>query len=357
MPLNISKNVMLLGGALVLGALCFVGANYYMRDYMAQVETRLAGSYKARKVMVAKIDVPAGGVLSEENLAVRSIPERYLASTSLTPGDLDMVRGQKAVVALQPGDPIDRAALERADRGALSTTLAVGQRAITFPVDEISSINGMLVPGDIIDLVYTGTGTTANSYRQAPSNDGAAKELMHVRPILQAVPVIATGKTTQKRVVRTESGEQREVDVAFSTVTLTVTPAQAEQVLLAQKLGALTAVLRNPDDKSVVHKSVLDEASFKQVADRPSRGRDGGHYIEMIIGGMGTPGGSRMRAQQPGDNPLAALLSVVQGTNSGAGARTGALPPEPVASDVRARLGVASDIPAASAVSSIPTKQ
>ena len=364
---------MLLGGAIGLGVLCFIGANYYMRNYLNQAETRLAGAYKTRQVIVAAVDVPAGGVLSEENLAARSIPERYLASTALSPDSLDSVRGQKVMVALKPGDPIDRGALERGDRAALSTTVAKGERAITFPVDEISSISGMLVPGDIIDLVFTGTGTTDNSYKVPAGPDGTPRELMHVRPILQAVPVMATGKTTQKRVVRTEGGGQHEVDVAFSTVTLTVSPSQAEQVLLAQKLGALTAVLRNPDDKRPLAKSVLDELTFKQVAQRPAEGADGG-YIDMIVGGMGTPGGSRMRMQDPGMpaqeatpprasqqaasqqglNPLAALF--------GAGvakAATAPAPPEPNAGDVRSRLGVAPD-PVQStnrAVLTSPTKQ
>ena len=213
----------------------------------------------------------------------------------------------------------------------------------------------MLVPGDIIDLVYTGTGTTANSYRQAPSADGSLKELMHVRRILQAVPVVATGKTTQKRTVQTEAGESREMDVAFSTVTLTVTPQQAEHVLLAQKLGALTAVLRNPDDKQVLGRSVLDEASFNQVAQPPAGRRvSGGRYIEMIIGGMGTPGGSRTLAPQAGDNPLAAFLGSLGAQSASGTAAT--RPAEPVASDVRARLGVAPDSVRSSSAPFFPTK-
>lgn len=352
MRLKISKNVMLLGGAVVLGMLCFVGANYYMRHYLSQAESKLAGSYQTRKVMVARVDVPAGAVLSEENLAVRSIPERFVSSTALSPDALDTVLGQKVVVGLKPGDPIDQAALERPDHAALSTTVAVGQRAITFPVDEISSISGMLVPGDIIDLVYTGSGTTVNSYRQARASDGTPRELMHVRRILQAVPVIATGKMTQKRMVRSDDGEQREVDVAFTTVTLTVTPGQAEQVLLAQKLGSLTAVLRNPDDKQMLGKSVLDEATFKQVAERPAVGRNGGRYVEMIIGGLGTPGGDRTRSLEAGENPLAALLGAAGGTRPAA-----QQPAEPSAGNVRARLGVAPDPVRTVSAPIFPTKQ
>lgn len=336
--MKLSKNTLLLAGAVGLGVLCFVGANYYINNYLKRAETMLAGAYKTRQVMVAAVDVPAGGVLNDNNLAARTIPERYLASTAMSPDALDAVRGQKVMVALKPGDPIDRGALERGDRAALSTTVAMGERAITFPVDEISSISGMLVPGDIIDLVFTGSGTTANSYKLSTPTDKAPKELMHVRLILQAVPVMATGKITQKRVVSTENGGQREVDMAFSTVTLTVSPAQAEQVLLAQKLGSLTAVLRNPDDKKVLGKSVLDEASFKMVSERPEEGPEStGSTIEMIIGGLGTPGGNRSRVADPGDNPLAALLGV-------GGARPAPAPPvQANAGDVRNRLGVAPD--------------
>lgn len=336
-----------------LGVLCFLGANYYMHNYLANAETQLAGAYKTRQVMVAAVEVPAGGVLGDNNLAARTIPERYLASTALSPDALETVRGQKVMVALKPGDPIDRGALERGDRAALSTTVAKGERAITFPVDEISSISGMLVPGDIIDLVYTGNGTTANSYKQPKEANGTPKELMHVRSILQAVPVMATGKTTQKRVVSTEGGGQHEVDVAFSTVTLTVTPEQAEQVLLAQKLGSLTAVLRNPDDKKLLAKSVLDEATFKEVAQRPTGGPDGdGSFIEVIVGGMGTPGGSRARIAD-GDNPLAALFG-------GAAAKpaVAAVPQTQTnAGDVRSRLGVVPDTAKAQSNISSPTKQ
>jgi pilus assembly protein CpaB len=334
---------MLLGGAVALGLLCFVGANYYLRSYLSRAESKLAGAYKTRQVMVAKLAVPAGGSLDDSNLAVRTIPERYLSSNAMDPDALDSVRGQKVMVALKPGDPIDRGALERGDRAALSTTVAKGERAITFPVDEISSISGMLVPGDIIDLVYTGSGFTANSYKMKVEADGLPKALMHVRLILQAVPVMATGKTTQKRVVRTETGGQQEIDVAFNTVTLTVSPAQAEQVLMAQKLGSLTAVLRNPDDKVVLPKSVLDETTFKEVVARPGAGGRGSpSYIEMIIGGLGTPGGSRVRTEDPAGNPLLAMLR-------SANAPPRPAPPAPSAADVRARLGLTPPAPPAAA--------
>ena len=324
---KISKNTVLLGAAVVLGVLCFVGANAYFSNYLANAEKELASSYEKKKVIVAKREIKPGESISSDNLAVRSIPKRYLASTALSPEELEQVDGQKLVVGMKPGDPIDRGALERSNGAALSTTVEKGERAITFPVDEISSISGMLVPGDVIDLMFTGPGTTANSY-----GSGEVKELTHVRALLQAVPVIATGKTTQKRTVRTADGGAQEVDMDFTTVTLKVSPEQAEQVLLGQKLGQLTAVLRNPED--AITRSggtVLDEAIFKRVAGAPTAGR--GNFVEMIIGGSGTPGGARIEAEV-GRELGKGLLAALAPPSSPAAAKA------PDAGDVRARLGI-----------------
>jgi pilus assembly protein CpaB len=335
--LKISKNTLLLAGAVGLGVLCFIGAQYYLRSSLSAAQAKLAGSYKTREVLVAAVDIPAGGVLNMDNIASRTIPERYLASTAMSPDNVDAVTGQKIVVDVKAGDPIDRGALERADRAALSTTVAKGERAITFPVDEISSLSGMLVPGDMIDLLYTGPGNTVNSYGPQPDAAGAPgtgpKELLHVRPILQAVQVMATGKTTQKRVIRTEAGAAQEVNMDFTTVTLKVNPAQAEEVLMGQKLGQLTAVLRNPDDKAALSRMVLDETSFKMVASAPKAGV--GKYIEMYVGGYGA-GAVRSRSEQ--GQAAAAPISVrLDGMTPAVSAEK----PVPSALDVRSRLGIA----------------
>ncbi|MFZ6754776.1 Flp pilus assembly protein CpaB [Undibacterium sp. Dicai25W] len=331
--MKISKNTLLLGGAITLGVVCFAGAQYYLRTYLSQAESRLAGSYKTKKVIVAAVELPAGTALSTDNLAVRTIPERYLSSNAVGPEDLDAITGQHLLNSLKPGDPIDRGTLERADRAALSTTIHSGERAITFPVDEISSISGMLVPGDIIDLMFTGPGPAPGS---APSpavtsdnQNSAPKEQLNVRLILQSVPVIATGKITKKQTIKTENGAQKEVDVDFNTVTLKVNPTDAQQILLGQKLGQLTAILRNADDKKSLGKMVLDESTFKQTGlVNRSRPAD---YVEIIVGGTGKTGGVKMQSEV-GKNPFIDMLGAIT--------QTPAEKPSLNVMDVKTRLGI-----------------
>lgn len=339
---KMSQTSLLFGGAVVLGIAFFFGAQHYLRSYLSAAEEKLAGQYAPKRIVVAARDIQAGDVVSSNNVAARTVPSRFVSSNALSPDEFDSIDGQKVVVALRPGDPIERGQLERPDRPAFSATLASGDRAITFPVDEISSISGMLVPGDIIDLLYTGPGVTQNSYGAKDLGGSGSKDLLHVRPILQAVPVLATGKTTQKRVIPTDDGGTKEVNVDFTTVTLQVLPNQAEQILMAQKLGALTAVLRNPADGKIAKLDALDETDFKRVSDGPRakgfvRPAD---YVEIITGGMGQ-GAQRYRAALE-ESPLAALLGAgqrsmaqpaVAGTNAAAAAA-------PNAYDAKARMGI-----------------
>ncbi|AMP00716.1 flp pilus assembly protein CpaB [Collimonas arenae] len=332
--MKISKNTMLLGGAVGLGLLCFFGAQYYLHNYLTNAEKRLAGEYETRPVIVAATEIESGTVVSADNLAVRKIPARYLSSNTLSPDDLDRVTGQRVVTSLKPGDPLYLGGLEGSDRPALSTTVAKGERAITVPVDEVSSISGMLVPGDVIDLLFVGPGLTDNSYLASSGNvvggeQAKPKELTHVRPLLQSVTVMATGKITKKRVVQAQDGTQHEENAEFSTVTLKVTPDQAEKVLIAQKVGQLTAVLRNADDAVPMRSTALDETTFKQVADGPS-GR--GNYVEMYVGG-----GSGVEKTQ--EQVGTALMSSLAKNSLGIASSGKAIN----AGDIKSRLGISAD--------------
>jgi pilus assembly protein CpaB len=331
---RVSPTSLLFGGAIVLGIGFFFGAQHYLRTYLAAAEDKLAGQYAPKRIVVAATDIQAGDAVSSNNVAAREVPSRFVSSNALSPEDFDSIDGQKIVVALRAGDPIERGQLERPDRPAFSATLASGERAITFAVDEISSISGMLVPGDSIDLLYTGPGITQNSFGGKDGGVSGPKELMHVRPILQAVPVLATGKTTQKRVVPTDDGGSKEVNMDFTTVTLQVLPSQAEEILMAQKLGVLTAVLRNPTDAKTASLDPLDETAFKRVAAAPhvNSGVRLTPYVEIITGGMGE-GAQRSRAT-PEESPLLAMLGIGQRPIASPA------PAPPDAYNAQARMGI-----------------
>ena len=186
-----------------------------------------------------------------------------------------------------------------------SSRVKPGIRALTISVDEINSISGMLQPGDRIDLLLTARPPSANGRGEA-EHDATV-------PLLQNLLVMATGR--QVRPGADENGDAR----SFSSVTVEVTPSQAQRLIVAQRAGRLTAVLRNPDDGMPMDAAAVDLRSlFPQparpaVAPRKVVARQD-RRPQMIVGGMGQPMIGRMPAYslQPGAAKSATPMMAVQ---------------------------------------------
>ena len=183
--------------------------------------------------------------------------------------------------------------MSSAEQLVFSSRVKPGIRALTISVDEINSISGMLQPGDRIDLLLTARPPSASGHGEA-EHDATV-------PLLQNLLVMATGR--QVRPGADENGDAR----SFSSVTVEVTPSQAQRLIVAQRAGRLTAVLRNPDDGMPMDAAAVDLRSlFPQparpaVAPRKVVARQD-RRPQMIVGGMGQPMIGRMPAYslQPG---------------------------------------------------------
>lgn len=271
------RTVWLLAGALLTGLASFWAAGNWLRARGAAVEQRIAGSYASERVLVAAREVMAGQPIERSMLAVRHVPRRYLAGDALSPAEARAILGARLVRSLHAGEVLTRSAMQAAGQATLSSLITPGQRAITIAVDELSSSAGLLVPGDRVDLLYIAAG-------------GEGTE---VQPLLQDVRVVATGSQVQRRQVRAADGGTREVDVEFGTVTLHVNALDAERIVLAQRAGELTAVLRHPDDATSVELRALNAAallSARAATTAPriaALARSLATRVEFIVGGHG----------------------------------------------------------------------
>ena len=232
-----NKTWAVMGVALVIGLIAALAARNYLSSQMAAIESRNQGNKV--EVVVAKSEMRAGEALTPGSVAVRAIPVEYSHSAALTPADLDRFEGKVLAVSAKPGEIIVWSMLEGKKVPTFSARIENGRRAITVPVDEINSISGMLEPGDVVDLMV--------------SIDQKGKKFTF--PLLQTVKVMATG---QRAVDDSKSGERRQ----YSTVTLDVTPEQAQNVIVAREAGKITALLRNPGDKLVFRGGNNDLASM-----------------------------------------------------------------------------------------------
>jgi pilus assembly protein CpaB len=148
------KNWLILVLALFLGAAAAVGASRYLSQRMAEIEARGKDSDTVRLV-VAKTNLAGGATLSPDTVAVREVPRAWAHSGALTPDQYSRAEGAALAHPANAGEPILWAQLEGRRAPTFSTRLQAGQRAVTVPVDEISSLSGMVVPGDLIDIVVS----------------------------------------------------------------------------------------------------------------------------------------------------------------------------------------------------------
>ena len=111
----------------------------------------------------------------------------------------------------------------------LAPTIPVGMRAVTVRVNDVAGAAGFVLPGLRVDVLVTG---------HPPSGDSNMTST-----VLQNVLVLSAGQAMQ--------ADARGSPVSVSTVTLLVTPSDAETLTLANGEGRIQLVLRNSSDEGI----------------------------------------------------------------------------------------------------------
>jgi pilus assembly protein CpaB len=237
-------------------------------------------------VVVARQDLAKGDPIDARTMALREIPEEFVSSSAVRPERFEAVSGMRLAAALRSGEQLVASAIVGGDHMSFSQRVKPGIRALTIAVDEINSISGMLQPGDRIDLLFSA---------RLPERDGARGPGGEATvPLFQSLPVLATGR--QVRAGVEERGGQR----SYSTVTVEVEPEQAQRLVVAQRTGKLTAVLRNPDDPARMARRAMDLRQLLGVTPAMAA-REG---PQVIVGGIGrVPEGTRTAVPEGGEQP------------------------------------------------------
>lgn len=269
MAYKINKNWIVLIAALGVGALAAIGAKNYLSNQMAEIEAREKNKAMVQLV-VAKAGMEKGSVISPENVAVRKVPKEWAHSGAITPEQFGRAEGSVLAYPASAGEPVIWSQLEGQRMPTFSARLAQGRRAVTVPVDEISSLSGMVEPGDLIDMVVSVKKDNRN----------------FTFTLLQSVTVLATG-TKASQDDNDPDGRGRQ----FTTITLDTTPEDAKRVIAAREVGRVTALLRAPNDASGVSRDRSDALALLGLSGGTS---STGSSVPVIYGGGPITEGQRM---------------------------------------------------------------
>lgn len=273
------RNWLLLLAALAFGGAAAYGMRGYITEQVSLERARLVPRQAMSSVVVAKRDLPKGEPVDADAMAVREIPKDFVPGSAVAPERFDGYVGARLVQPMRAGEPLLASNLEGADPASFSAKVRQGIRAITLAVDEVNSLSGMLQPGDRIDLLLS---------VRLPSGSVTPLAQEVTRPLLQDLRVLATGRQVRP------GGDERQ-GRGFTAITVEATAEQAQKLVVAQRIGKLTATLRNPEDRSPVEQRPMDVYGLLDLKPAPAAAPPP-PPTEIIVGGQGAQRGPAVPA-------------------------------------------------------------
>lgn len=249
------KQKFILLASVAVGLLAAFLAHAWLAARGAEVDRRLAAierSQRTVEILGARTALPKGAVLTRDDV----VPMRTLAAVTgddnIPADQAVLVIGRPLLHAVSAEDPILWSYVDggRDASHGLADDVRHRMRAVSVPVSGAAAVSGHVRPNDHVDVL----GSFA---LPSPAGGTAAEAELVTMTVLQNVTVLATGAETSRSEARRAGG-------GYGTVTLLVTPREAEVLVFAQQMkGRLFLTLRNPSD--IHYEKELPRVDFAKI--------------------------------------------------------------------------------------------
>lgn len=245
-----SRAIAFLVGSLLLAGVAVMLVTAVVRRSERRLEEATAPGQNV-EVVVATRDLYMGLPITAEDVSVRSL-SRDMVPRDTTFATLEDLLGRTPRERILANEPIREERLARPDAGVgLNAIVTPGKRGMTIATDTETGIAGLLQSGNYIDVIVT----------IAPEDPTAVGAKWVTETILQGIKVLAVGSqiTPEGRTPAPAPAEgasrtssKTKADAAARklkpSITLEVTPEEAEKLALAMSRGEIRVVLRSDID-------------------------------------------------------------------------------------------------------------
>jgi pilus assembly protein CpaB len=266
------KSLILLALALGCGLVASIGISQVLDS------SNRPTAVETTPIYVALANINVGDPLTEEMVALEEWPKDKVPVGAVV--TWEELEDRRPRTNIYKGEPIlDGKLLVKGQTNDPIQGVPQGMRLKTILVDARKSAAGLLSPGDRVDVqIYISR------------NDAYGINEPTTKIFLQNVRVFAVDSTIEK------SSDGEDARAVAKTVSLIVTPAQANKITLAENVGEVSLIPRHPDDETVVDDS---EQSFLDLTD-PSTANS--RRKEQIA----------KTAKQDEEGPLSGLRSIIE---------------------------------------------
>ncbi|TAM85503.1 Flp pilus assembly protein CpaB [bacterium] len=210
---------------LLIALVLAVGTGLLTLNYVRSVQQSAGGASQSRAVMVAVQNIPARAPITAAMVRREMRPASAVDPDAVA--EESQAVGALALITIPAGSTLTASKIGRPANAALPVRLTPGMRALTIAVDRVKDVAGMIQPGDRVDVI-------AIPPRSGNPPPAAAT-------ILRGLRVLAIGAQLEYPSATPAPSEE-----SSTTVTLEVTPKQADLLAMADVNTTLRLSLRSP---------------------------------------------------------------------------------------------------------------
>jgi pilus assembly protein CpaB len=216
---------------LIIGLVLALGTGVLLLGYLTSLRPSTTVG-QTRPVLVAIHDIPARAAATSDLFSVEQRIATQLDSDAIS--DPKELAGNYTLVAIPAGSVATRSKISLASAETLPARLPVGMRAVSVAIDNVKGIAGLVTPGDRVDVIADVSGVAGRAPR------GVA--------IIRGAMVLAMGSDVSTTTAG-PPGPLSAPGAALTTITLAVTPNEADVLIGADLNSTLRFALRNPKER------------------------------------------------------------------------------------------------------------
>ena len=233
--------------ALALGGLAVFLHATYLRNQIDQA----LGPYEPVPVVVATQDILFNQRIEPTMVRVDQVPKQFVQPQALS--DPNEVVGSLTSLTVNAGEQVTKTKLSRFEDTHLALRVPEGMRALTLGVSDVSGLNGLVRPGNFVDIFGT------FKFKVPTSADRQQGQMQAYRPpqldtktylLFQNILVLAVGSDYRfvDAPFSKDPNDSRNYQTFARNVTLSLRPVEPHKLIHAQDLGSISLVLRSHFD-------------------------------------------------------------------------------------------------------------
>lgn len=235
--------------AVFFGLIAAYGIYNFLSSQQRETDSLRAAN---QDIVVAARDILPGTALNDEAIKKGLIKTTPWPKSSIPAGAYSspqQVIGKVNRVKILANEPILESRLAGEGAG-LTVRLEAGKRALALRVDEIVGVSGFIVPDDRVDVILTTTPL------------GASQDTKISKIVLQNKRVLSVAQNTEQKDGKPQLAR---------SITLEVTPEEAEKLSLASQEGSIVLALRGLGDDAQLTTAGANKRALLSLAPPPRK--------------------------------------------------------------------------------------